>query len=154
MKVGDFSGNLDDDSYCSFVLDGITQLSDESFIISFKSRIQLSRNQDLFYITDKFYKNETIYYFLNYKENRYIKLIIGKTKEKSYLFKNDLDENYYFLYTHSNKTAKSLKSYFEKYNLNLTTINVKDKLNIRDLIIEKNNIIGYNCNSIYVDKII
>ena len=154
LQPGEYSGNVEDNSYCIFELDGITQLSDESFIIAFKSRIQISRAQDSYYITDDFYKNETIYYFLNYKENRFIKLIIGKTKEKSYLFKNELDEQFYFLYNNSDKAAKSLKIYFEKYNLSLTTINVKDKLNVRNLYIEKNNIIGYNCNSIYVGKII
>ena len=154
LQPGEYSGKVEDNSYCIFELDGITQLSNESFIIAFKSRIQISRAQDSYYITDDFYKNETIYYFLNYKENRFIKLIIGKTKEKSYLFKNELDEQFYFLYNNSDKAAKSLKIYFEKYNLSLTTINVKDKLNVRNLYIEKNNIIGYNCNSIYVGKII
>ena len=154
LKVGKYTGNDEDSSYCLFEHDSTTQISDEGFIIAFKSRIQVGRNHKKYYITDKFYKNETIYYFLNSKENRYVKSIIGKTKEKSYLFKNDLDEQFYFLYNESNNTAKTLKKYFEKCNLNLTVIYIKGNLNIREVYIEKNNIIGVNYNSIYVGKIV
>ena len=154
LKAGEYDGNFDDNSYCLFESDGITKLSDEGFIFAFKSRIQQSRDQDNYYITETFYKNEKIYYFLNCKEDRYIKNIIGKTKEKSYLFKNYSDEKFYFLYNKSDNVAESLKVYFEKCGLNLIKINVHDKLNIRDLFIENHNIIGWNYNSIFVGKII
>jgi len=154
LKLVEDERNFDDNSYCYFEPDGITKLSDEGYIFSFKSRIQEGRDQEGYYITETFYKNETIYYFLNCKEDKYIKNIIGRTKEKSFLFKNDLDEKFYFLYNQSDDVAESMKVYFEKCGLNLIKINAHDKLNIRDIFIENHNVIGWNHNSIFVGKII
>ena len=47
-----------------------------------------------------------------------------------------------------------MKKYFEKYDLNLITINVNSKLNITNLYIEKQNVFGWNRNSMYIGKII
>ena len=93
-----------------------------------------------------------IYYYLNVEKDNSIKEIIGSTKEKSYLFKNKNDEQFYFIYNSSNKFALSLKNYFKEKKLKLTTINVNKKLKIRNLYIEKHNIIGWDEYSIYVGK--
>ena len=146
--------NLENTTYCKFEVDSITKITDEGYIIAFKSRIKANRNQRYFYITDKFYKNETIYYYLDWKNHRTLKNKIGATKEKSHLFKNDIDNKYYFIYNISNAFAISLKKYFEKYDLNLITINVNSKLNITNLYIEKQNVFGWNRNSMYIGKII
>ena len=87
-------------------------------------------------------------------KNSSIKKILGSTKENSYLFKNENDEQFYFIYNSSNEFASSLKKFFKENELKVTTINVKKKLNIRNLYIEKNNIIGWYEYSIYVGKII
>jgi len=154
FKVGEYTDNIEEKSYCHFTLDSVTKLSDEGFIIAFKSRIQIPRDQDFFYITDKFYKNGIYYYFLNWKIQKSINYKIGKTKENSYLFKNDIDDKFYFIYNKSKSFAVDLKNFFGKFDFKLITVNVGSKLDIRKLYIEKNNIFGWNKNSIYIGKII
>ena len=132
----------------------MTQISKNELIFTFKSEIKEDRAQEYIYITDKFYKNEMIYYYLNWEKDSSIKKILGSTKENSYLFKNKNDEQFYFIYNSSNDFASSLKKFFKENELKVTTINVKKKLNIRNLYIEKNNIIGWDEYSIYVGKII
>ena len=144
--------NVYEDDYCTFKFDNITQISNNEFIFAFKSKIKADRDQEYIYITDNFYNNEMIYYYLNVEKDNSIKEIIGSTKEKSYLFKNKNDEQFYFIYNSSNKFALSLKNYFKEKKLKLTTINVNKKLKIRNLYIEKHNIIGWDEYSIYVGK--
>lgn len=150
---GDLENEYEDD-YCTFTFENITQISNNEFIFAFKSKIEAERNQEYIYITDEFYKNEMIYYYLNWEKDSAIKKILGRTKENSYLFKNKNDEQFYFIYNSSNKFALSLKNFFKEKELKLTTINVNKKLNIRNLYIEKTNIIGWDEYSIYVGKII
>ena len=151
FSSGDIENEYEDD-YCTFKFDNITQISNNEFIFAFKSKIKADRDQEYIYITDKFYNNEMIYYYLNVEKDNSIKEIIGSTKENSYLFKNKNDEQFYFIYNSSNKFALSLKNYFKEKKLKLTTINVNKKLKIRNLYIEKHNIIGWDEYSIYVGK--
>ena len=150
---GDLENEYEDD-YCTFTFENMTQISNNEFIFAFKSEIKEDREQEYIYITDKFYKNEMIYYYLNWEKDSSIKKILGSTKENSYLFKIENDEQFYFIYNSSNDFASSLKKFFKENELKVTTINVKKKLNIRNLYIEKNNIIGWDEYSIYVGKII
>ena len=140
--------------YCSFTFDSITQISNNEFIFGFKSKIENDRNQENIYITDDFYHNEMIYYYLNWEKNYSINTIIGSTKEDSYLFKNKNDEQFYFIYNSSEEFASNLKDYFNEKKLKVITININDKLDIRNLYIEKHNIIGWDKSSIYIGKII
>ena len=150
---GDLENEYEDD-YCTFTFENMTQISNNEFIFAFKSEIKEDREQEYIYITDKFYKNEMIYYYLNWEKDSSIKKILGSTKENSYLFKNKNDEQFYFIYNSSNDFASSLKKFFKENELKVTTINVKKKLKIRNLYIEKHNIIGWDEYSIYVGKII
>jgi len=142
------------DSYCTFELDSITKISEDEYIIAFKSKIEAKKSQGYFIITDKFYENETLYYHLNWKEHLYIKDVIGETKEETYLFKNNIDDKYYFIFNDSKNFTSELKNYFDEKNLSLISINVGSKLDIRNLYIENNNLIGWNINSIYIGRIV
>ena len=146
--------NENDDTYCSFKFDNITRISEEEYIISFRSKLEAKKDQGYFIITDEFYDNETIYYYLNLKKDSSINEVVVSTDEKSYLFKNDIDDKFYFIYKNSNKFVTDLENYFKKKDLDLITIDVDNKLNIRNLYIENHNIIGWNNDSMYVGKII
>ena len=156
FSSGNYDAENDNDStYCEFQFDSIIKLSNEEFIIAFRSSIEAERDQGYFYITDNFYKNETIYYRINWEKYSYINESIGATKEKTYLFKNELDDSFYFLYNHSKKFASRMKKYFNEYDLELIPINVdNDKLDIRNLYIERSKIFGWSKNSLYVGKIV
>ena len=88
--------------YCLFNFDAIFQFSENKFILKYKSKILTGRNQCYYYITDKFYKNETIYYYLDIKDQVKIEKNLFSTKENSYLYKNEKDGIFYFLYKDSN----------------------------------------------------
>ena len=142
------------DSYCTFKLDSITKISEEEYIIAFKSRIEAKKSQGYFIITDKFYENEIIYYYLNWKDHLCITDVIGNTREDTYLFKNNIDDKYYFIYKNSDDFASEIKNYFSERNLSLITIDVGNKLDVRNLYIEKYNIIGWNSKSLYIGRIV
>ena len=142
------------DSYCTFKLDSITKISEEEYIIAFKSRIEAKKSQGYFIITDKFYENEIIYYYLNWKDHLCITDVIGNTREDTYLFKNNIDDKYYFIYKNSDDFASEIKNYFSERNLSLITIDVGNKLDVRNLYIEKYNIIGWNSKSLYMGRIV
>ena len=88
----------DDHPYCCFYFDSLNRFSETEFIIAFNSRIKAKREQTEYYITDKNYSNQTIYYYLNIEDNA-IETEISHSKEKSFLQK--IDNTFYFFYTKS-----------------------------------------------------
>ena len=138
--------------YCEFYFDSLNIISKEELIIAFKSRIKENREHSYYFINDRFYKNETIYYLLNFEKDNTIQKKIGSTKEKSYLFKNKDENNFYFFYGGSEKCAEKLNTFFHSKGLNLNTIKFEEneKLNARNIIIRKNIIIGWNKNILYL----
>ena len=83
--------------FCTYYFDSINIISDEDLIIAFKSRLKCERDQDFFYITEKNYLNETIYYHLNINEDKNFIKILCRTKEKSFLFKDNIEKKFYLL---------------------------------------------------------
>ena len=75
--------NDDSDPYCTFYFDSLNKYSDTEYIISFKNKIKAERDQYNYYITDKIYSDETIYYYLNINDEL-IKRKICSTKKKKF----------------------------------------------------------------------
>ena len=137
-------------TYCIFYLDSVNKISEEELIIAFKSRIKIERDQYYHFIDERNYKNETNYYLLNFKKDETIKKKIGSTKEKSFLFKSEDENNFYFFYDKTELCAKNLEKVFINKNLKLTTVQVNDKLDVRNIVIKKNIVIGWNKNCVYL----
>ena len=145
----------DDYPYCTFNFNSMTKISEDTFIFGFKSKIVADRDQDYYYITEKNYQNENIYYPLNIKEDKRIKSKLIITKEKSLLFKNENDGNFYFFYDVSDNHPSELISYFSSQNLEMKAIKYyKQKNNIRNIFVQKNSIIGMDDQNIFFAKII
>ena len=137
-------------TYCQFYFDGLTKISEEELIISFKCRIKLGRAQYYYFITERAYKNETLYYLLNFKNDDSIKEKIGSSKEKSFLFKNNEENDFYLFYDKTESFAKILKDLFDNKNLNLINVQLNKKLEVRNVEIRKNIVIGWNTKCIYL----
>ena len=143
------------DIYCKFYFDSIISISKNELIVSFKSRIKLEREDSYYFINDRFYKNETIYYLLDCQNNNAIDCKICSTKEKSFLIKNKEDNNFYFFYDKSENGAEKLKKFFIDNKLNFTLVKVNDsnKLDNRNIVTRKNIVIGWKNNNIYLGLI-
>ena len=143
------------DIYCEFYFDSIVSISTKELIISFKSRIKLEREHDYYFINDRFYKNETVYYLLDCQNHNVIDDKICSTKEKSFLIKNEEDNNFYFFYDKSENGAEKLKNFFIESQLNFTPVKVNEsnKLDIRNIVARKNIVIGWKNNYIYLGLI-
>ena len=143
------------DIYCEFYFDSIISISTKELIVSFKSRIKLEREDTYYFINDRFYKNETIYYLLDCQNNNAIDCKICSTKEKSFLIKNKEDNNFYFFYDKSDNGAEKLKKFFihNKLNFTLVKVNESNKLDIRNIVTRKNIVIGWKNNYIYLGLI-
>ena len=136
--------------YCTFSFDSLNKYSENKFIISFKSKIVADRDQYNYYITDDKYSNETIYYSLDIKEDKSIKKIVCSTKENSFLFKDEKENKFYFLFNKSKESISQLKKILEDYELIEI---ITDNLNYRNLFIQNKNVLGWNRHSIFLGKI-
>ena len=147
--VGSKDYELDDNdttSYCIFYFDSLNRTSDNEFVIAFKSRIKEKRNQYKFYITDKNYSNETIYYYLNTNDNIIVRKLCS-TKENSFLHK--IDKTFYFLFNESEDLFE-LKKILKHYKF--TEIKM-DEVNFRDFYYQNKNILGWDNELIYIGAI-
>ena len=142
--------NEDRYPYCTFDIDSLVKISENKFIISFKSEIVADRDQYNYYITDNKYSDETIYYFLNIEGTQCIDGIICSTKENSYLFYDEKDNTFYFMFNKAKDSCLSLKDFLEDYNFIEI---ISDDLNCRNIFVEKRNILVWNSRSIYLGKI-
>jgi len=132
--------------YCTFYFDSLNRTSDTEFVIAFKSRIKEQRNQYNFYITDKNYSNETIYYYLNINDN-FIERQLCSTKENSFLSK--IDNTFYFLFNELDDYSE-LKKMLKHYKF--TEIKM-DEVNLRDFYYQNKTILGWDNELIYLGKI-
>ena len=79
--------------------------------------------------------------------------IIGSTKEKSYLFKNEGENKFYFFYDKSENCALSLKNIFDNNNLSFINVKINEKLEARNILIKNNIVIGWCKKYIYLGLI-
>ena len=143
----------DPETYCSFNFISMNKITDNKYIITYKSKIEIDRDQYYYYITDKRYNNEIIYYYLYYKDKNYYLKKIGSTEENSYLFKNEKNKIFYFLYSKSTKCSNDLSKILTKKN-KLKAIKFNTELNLRNILIQNNNVIFWDDICIYYGKII
>ena len=142
--------NRDDDIYCTFYFDSLNKYSDTEFVIAFKSKILEKREQYCYYITDKIYSNETIYYYLNINDEL-IKKKICSTKENSFLHK--IGNTFYFLFSESEKSSFKLKNLLKDYEFIEIKMDKMNKNNFRDFYYQNKNILGWNKKLIFSGKI-
>ena len=142
------------DTYCSFNFEDIFQISENKFILKYESKIESDRDQEYYYITDKNYKDEIIYYYLDIKDQNKIESTLISTNENSYLYKNEKDEIFYFLYKDSDYHTDNLENCFTENNYKFQLIKFSHPINdINKLFIERNSIIISNSDYIYFGKI-
>ena len=147
--MGSKDYELDDNdttSYCIFYFDSLNRTSDNEFVIAFKSRIKEKRNQYKFYITDKNYSNETIYYYLNINNDIIVRKLCS-TKKSSFLHK--IDKTFYFLFNESVDLFE-LKKLLKHYKF--IEIKMDEKI-FRDFYYQNNTILGWDKEFIYLGKI-
>jgi len=142
--------NNDIDYYCTFYFDSLNKYSDTEFVIAFKSKILEKRNQYRYYITDKIYSDETIYYYLNINDEL-IKRKICSTKENSFLHK--IGNTFYFLFSESEKSSLALKNLLKDYEFIEIKMDKMEKNNFRDFFYQNKNILGWNKKLIFSGKI-
>ena len=75
LDIDEYKGK----TYCSFNFDDIFQISENKIILKYQSKIEADRDQGYYYIIDKIYKNETIYYYLNIQDQVKIEKILFST---------------------------------------------------------------------------
>ena len=144
----------DDNTYCSFQFNSMNKISDDEFIISFECKIEASPDQSFYYITETEYKSEYIYYYLNLNKDNFIKKKICSTNDKSYLFRNEKEDKFYFIYyKKQNKTKKNINEFFDNKNLDLKTIITYEQFSKEHLFAEKNSVLGWGEESIVFGKI-
>ena len=142
------------DAYCTFEYNSILQISEKEFILSYESKIVREREQYYYYITDKKYKNETIYYYLNIENEDKINVQLCSTEKKSFIYKNQKDDIFYFLYNDSDRNHEYLEQFFNDKNLKFKAAKfISDILYINNMFIHKNTIIISNDKYIYYGKI-
>ena len=138
--------NDDTDQYCAFYFDSLNQLSDTELVISYRSRIKEKRDQYNYYITDKDYCDETIYYYLDINDD--IITRICSTKKNSFLHK--IGNTFYFLLNQSEKYSIELKETLKDYEF----IEIKvDKIDFTDFYCQNKTILGWKGKFIYYGKI-
>ncbi len=140
--------SYDDFPYCTFYFDSFNIISDNNYIIGFKSRIKCERDVEYYYITEEKYSNQTIYYNLNI-ENNTINMLC-QSKEKSFLYKDVKENKFYFLYDTSVDCAGKLKSILVGYQF--VEIKIKN-LNYRNFHFQNKKMLGWKNNSIFIGNI-
>ena len=150
LDINEYEGN----TYCSFKLNSIFKISENEFILSYESKIMADRDQGYYYITDKKYKNEILYYYLNIKKQNQIVQQIFSTEQKSIIYHNPKVDKFYFLYIDSECNRNTFSKFFNGKNLKFKTVKfTSDILNINSLFIHRNTIIISDNEFIYYGKI-
>jgi len=144
----------EDYPYCSFNFNSMTKINEDTFIFGFICKIEANRDQGYYYITDKKYQNENIYYPLNIKEEKRITTKLSTTKEKTLFFKNENDGIFYYFYDVSDNYPAKLKYYLSTKNLEMKAIKYDKKRKISSIHVQKNSIIGMHAGNIFFAKII
>ena len=106
-----------DEKYCKFYFKSLTKISENELILSFKCRIKTLRDIGYFYITERNYKNETIYYHLKLTDcSSNIKKLCS-SEENTSLIKDTKDNKILFFFKDSQNCANKLKKFLKKMNL-------------------------------------
>ena len=138
----------DKEPYCSFYFDSLNRFSDTEYVISFNSQIKAERDQYNYYITDNYYSNRIIYYYLNIEKDDIIETEICYSEEKSFLHK--IENTFYFFFTKSEKSSNDLKEYLKDYKF----IGIKmDEVDFKDFYYQNRTILGWNYEHIYLGEI-
>ena len=140
--------------YCKFIFDSMIKIKENDYIFAFYCEIVASRNQSYYYITDKIYKNETIFYKIDIKESESIDEKICATNERSVLLRDESDGNFYYLYKESEKFNENLEKIFKDADKKLIKVEFNKGLNITNIFVHKNNIIFWDKGNIYFGKIL
>ena len=144
----------DPEPYCTFNFKSMHKISENEFILSYKTKIVTCRDQDYFYITDNNYRDEVIYYKLNIENDDFMQVKIGSSNENSFLIENKKEKILYYLYKNKENCVKELKNILDETEINLIDIKIEDKMDIKNIFIQKNIFIGNNENKIYYGNII
>ena len=141
--------------YCKFIFDSMTKIKENEYIFAFNCKITADRNQEYFYIIDKIYKNETIFYRLNIKNHNTIEEKICSTDKRSFLLQSDIVDKFYYLCdeSESEENNNKLLDSFKDENKKLIIMKIRNLSTLDNLIIHKNTVIGINKESIYYCKI-
>ena len=130
----------DDDIFYKFYFDSLNQISENKFIISFKCRIKSERDLSYFYVDDKEFTNETIYYILDIVNNT-IKEKLCSSTENTQLTKDKKENKFYFFFNESQQCSNKLKKFLKNFEF----IEIKiSNLNIKQFYIENNILLGWN----------
>ena len=154
--IGKYDEVYDEDlPYCVFIFDSMIKIKEDEYIFVFNCKIVADRDQDYFYIKDKDYKNENIFYRLNIKKDTKIKEKIFSISGKSCLFKNEKYDKVYLLYEESESEVfnKNKEKIFKNAENKLFGIKINKDQNTSNLIIEKNSLIGWDRENMYFGKI-
>ena len=135
----------EDDIYYKFYFDSLNQISENKFIISFKCRVKLKRDLYYFYVNDKEFTNETIYYILNIDNNTIEEKLCSST-ENTQLIKDKKENKFYFFFNESQQCSNELKKFLN--NFEFIGIKISD-LNIKQFYIDDNTLLGWNNEKIY-----
>ena len=145
--------NDDNDIYCHFYFDSLNRYSDTEFVIAFNSIIKEERDQYYYYITDKIYSDETIYYYLNINDDLMERKICS-TKEDSFLRK--IDNSFCFLFCESesdNNSFEKLKNLLKDYEFIEIKMDKNVNMNLSDFYYQNKNILSWYKNLIILGKI-
>ena len=137
--------------YCEFNLKSMIKIKEDEYILSFESKIVTDLDQYYYYITDKVYKNEIIYYNINIKTDEKINNKIISTNKKSVLLKNE-QEKFYFLCDKSEVNNNELKSFFDINKIELKTYKFTTEEQVSNFFVKNNTVIGWDNNLIYLCK--
>lgn len=148
---GKYFENEDTFPYCIFYFKNLNKLSNDAFILCFKSKIMACRDQEYYYITDNIYSDEMIYYYIDINNENSFKKIFS-TKENSYLFLDEKTKKYYFLFDESEKEDISLD--FNQILKGSEIIKIKTDDLDRYFYTQKKTILSWDEYSIFIGKII
>ena len=136
------------DPYYKFYFDSLNQYSEKKWIISYKCRVKSKRNLYYFYVNDKEFTNETIYYILDIDDYTITRKKLCSSKEDSSLIKKE--NKFYFFFNESQECSDKMKNILKKYDF----IGVKTIiLDFRQIHIENDIVLGWNKCDIYYGKI-
>ena len=136
------------DPYYKFYFDSLNQYSEKKWIISFKCRVKSKRNLYYFYVNDKEFTNETIYYILDIDDYTITRKKLCSSKEDSSLIKKE--NKFYFFFNESQECSDIMKIALKKYDFIGVKTNVLD---FRQIHIENDIVLGWNKSDIYYGKI-
>ena len=137
----------DNDIYYKFYFDSLNQYSENKCIISFKCRVKPTRNLYYFYVDDKDFTNETVYFILDINDYTIKKKLCSSTENTRLIKKN---KKFYFFFNESQECSNKIKKVLKKFEFFGVKTNIFD---LKQIDIVNNIVLGWNNNTIYYGKI-